>query len=134
MLALCKTAYRILREVFGQPYELQSLILVTLPLAQDLDLLHDLHFSLALRDHGDALPALAGLLGKSFIQEVGHLQIALLGDSVLLPDRIAFGQLATVCIISWWQCRQFFKQADREPSLASCRFRKGPSRLRILLV
>jgi hypothetical protein len=132
MLALCKTAYRILREVFGQPYELQSFITVALALAQGLDLLHDLHFSLALRDHGDALPALIWLLGKSFIQEAGHLQIALIGDSVLLADRIAF-ELTTVCIISWWQCWQVFKQADWEPSLASCRFRLGPSRKSIFL-
>lgn len=133
MLALCKTAYRILREVFGQPYELQSFITMTLALPQCLDLLHDLHFSLTLSDHGDALPALIRLLGKSFIQEAGHLQIALIGDSVLLLDRIAF-KLSTVCIISWWQCRQVFKQADWEPFLASCRFRQGPSRQSIFLV
>ena len=101
LLALCKTANRILCEVFGQPHELQSFILVVLTLAQGLDLLHDLHFSLALRDHGDALPALIWLLGKSFIQEAGHLQIALIGDSVLLADRIAF-ELTTIRIKSWW--------------------------------
>ena len=133
MLALCKTAYRILREVFGQPHELQSFILVVLTLAQGLDLLHDLHFSLALRDHGDALPALIWLLGKSFVQEAGHLQIALIGDSVLLADRIAF-ELTAVCIISWWQCRQVFKQADWEPFFTSCHFRQSPSRCCLVFV
>ena len=114
LLALCKTAYRILREVFGQPHELQSSIFVAPTWAQGLDLLHDLHFFLALRDHSDALPALIWLLVKSFIQEAGHSQIALLGDSVLLLDRIAFEDKPTAgCIISWWQCRQVFKQVDR---------------------